>query len=146
MISQIVERIWFPEVFVYLPYCSWRRESLRRQLPVLELAVVFDVASQDMDVVQFSVEREESVYLQCVFGGALVVWQVVWAEVAFEGCEANDGCRAVCSWQHCCMRHDATIEIRVDFVLRFVEHGHGWHLSNFWRRALCVAWVYVCCL
>ena len=58
---------------MHLPYCSWRRESLRRQLPVSQLAVVFDVASQDMDVVQFGVEREESVYLQCVFGRALVV-------------------------------------------------------------------------
>ena len=56
-----------------LPYCSWRRESLHRQLPVLQLAVVFDVASQDMDVVQFGVELEESVFSQCVFGGALVV-------------------------------------------------------------------------
>ena len=56
-----------------LSYCSWRRESLRRQLPVLQLAVVLDVASQDMDVVQFGVGLEESVFLQCVFGGALVV-------------------------------------------------------------------------
>ena len=58
---------------MHSPYCSWRRESLRRQLPVLRLVVVFDVASQDMDVVQFGVEREESVYLQCMFCGALVV-------------------------------------------------------------------------
>ena len=58
---------------MHLPYCSWRRKSLRRKLPVLQLAVVFDVASRDMDVVQFGVELEESVYLQCVFGGALVV-------------------------------------------------------------------------
>ena len=56
-----------------LPYCSWRRESLRRQLPVLQLGVVFDVVSQDMDVAQFGVELKESVFLGCVFGGALVV-------------------------------------------------------------------------
>ena len=54
-----------------LPYCSWRRESLRRQLPVLQLAVVLDVASQDMDVVQFGVELEESVFFAvCVWWGA----------------------------------------------------------------------------
>ena len=58
---------------MHSPYCSWRRESLCRQLPVLRLVVVFDVASQDMDVVQFGVEREESVYSQCMFGGVLVV-------------------------------------------------------------------------
>ena len=42
-------------------------------VPLLQLAAVFDVASQDMVVVQLGVELEESVFLQCVFGVVLVV-------------------------------------------------------------------------
>ena len=38
-----------------------------RQFPLLQLAGVFDVASHDMDLVQFGVALEESVFLQCVW-------------------------------------------------------------------------------